>query len=133
MSFFFFFKTNCRFMDGNAFSGAKNIDSIAGASVSPSPTPSLLDSTMPPINNENVECVGNGPTTNVGTQNPNSVEALPPKPKPNVQKSIVWEHLTKVEGGDPEDPKSKCNYCSKLFSCHPQKARYFIHVITYQK
>ena len=81
-------------MDGHAFSGAKNIGSIAGASVSPSPTPSLLDSTMPPINTENVECVGN-----VGTQNPNSVEALPPKPKSNVQKSIVWEHFTKVEGG----------------------------------
>jgi hypothetical protein len=106
-------------MDGNAFSGAKNIGSIAGASVSPSPTPSLLDSTMRPNNNENVECVGNGPTTNVGTQNPSSVEALPPKPKTSVQKSIVWEHFTKVEGCDSEDPKSKCNYCSKLFSCHP--------------
>jgi hypothetical protein len=52
---------------------------------------------MPPVNTENVECVGN-----VGTQNPNSVEALPPKSKSNVQKSIVWEHFTKVEGGDPE-------------------------------
>jgi hypothetical protein len=66
-------------MDGNTFSSAKNIGPIVGASVAPSPTPSLLDSTMPPINNENVECVGNGPTTNVGTQNPSSVEALPPK------------------------------------------------------
>jgi hypothetical protein len=26
-----FFKTNCRFIDGNANSGAKNIGSIAGA------------------------------------------------------------------------------------------------------
>jgi hypothetical protein len=84
----FFFKKkkkpNCRFMAGNANSGAKNIGSIAGASASPSPTSSLLDSTMPPINTENVESVGD-----VSTQNPNSVEALPPKPKPNVQKSIV--------------------------------------------
>jgi hypothetical protein len=71
-------------MDGNANSGAKNIGSIVGASASPSPNPSLLDSTMSPINTENVECVGN-----VGTQNRNSVEALPPKPKTNVQKSIV--------------------------------------------
>jgi hypothetical protein len=71
-------------MAGNANSGAKNIGSIAGASASPSPTSSLLDSTMPPINTENVESVGD-----VSTQNPNSVEALPPKPKPNVQKSIV--------------------------------------------
>ena len=31
---------------------------------------------------------------------------------------MVWEHFTKVEGGDPEDPKSQCNYCKKLFSCH---------------
>jgi hypothetical protein len=72
-------------MAGNANSGAKNIGSITGASASPSSTPSLLDSTMLPINTENVECVGN-----VGTQNPNSVEVLPPKPKTNMQKSIVW-------------------------------------------
>jgi hypothetical protein len=103
-------------MAGNANNGAKTIGSSAGASASPTPTPSLLDSTMPPVNTENVECVGN-----VGTQNPNSVEALPPKSKSNVQKSIVWEHFTKVEGGDPEDPKSKCNYCNKLFSCHPRR------------
>jgi hypothetical protein len=64
---FVFFLTDCRFMNRNAFSSAKNIGSIVGASISPSPTLSLLDSTMPPINNENVECVGNGPTTNVGT------------------------------------------------------------------
>lgn len=38
-----------------------------------------------------------------------------------MQKSIVWEHFTKVGGGDPEDPKSKCNYCSKLFNCHPRR------------
>jgi hypothetical protein len=71
-------------MTGNANSSAKSIGSIAGASASPNPTPSLLDSTMPPINIENVECVGDG-----STQNPNSVEALPPKHKTNVQKSIV--------------------------------------------
>jgi hypothetical protein len=35
-----------------------------------------------------------------------------------MQKSIVWEHFTKIEGGNLEDPKAKCNYCSKLFSCH---------------
>jgi hypothetical protein len=85
-------KTNCRFMAGNANSGAKNIGSIVGASASPSSIPSLLDSTMPPVNTENVECV-----RNVGIQNPNSIEALPPKSKSNVQKSIVWEHFTKVE------------------------------------
>jgi hypothetical protein len=103
-------------MVGNANSGAKSIGSIAGASASPSPTPSLLDSTMPPINIENVECVGDG-----STQNPNSVEALPPKHKTNVQKSIVWEYFTKVDGADPKDYKSKCNYYNKLFSCHPRR------------
>jgi hypothetical protein len=92
-------------MAGNANSGA-----------SASPSPSFLNSTIPPINTENVECAGD-----VGTQNPKLVEALLPKPKPDVQKSIVWEHFTKVEGGDPEDPKSKCNYCSKLFSCHTRR------------
>jgi hypothetical protein len=56
---------------------------------SPIPGPSLLNSTIPPINTENVECVGNGPTRNVGTQNPNSIEALSPKPKTSVQKSFV--------------------------------------------
>jgi hypothetical protein len=34
---------------------------------------------------------------------------------------MVWEHFTKVEGGDPEDPKSQCNYCKKLFSCHSKR------------
>jgi hypothetical protein len=72
-------------MAGNANSGAKTktISSSVDASASPTltPTPSLLDSIMPFVNTENVECVGN-----VGTQNPNSVEALPPKPKSNVQK-----------------------------------------------
>jgi len=39
-------------MNRNAFSSAKNIGSIVGASISPSPTLSLLDSTMrlcPPL------------------------------------------------------------------------------------
>jgi hypothetical protein len=71
-------------MDDNANSGAKNIGFISGASASSSPTLSLLDSIVPPINTENVEYV-----SNVSTQNPNSVEALPQKPKTNVQKSIV--------------------------------------------
>jgi hypothetical protein len=73
---------------------------------------------MPSINNENVECVDNGPTANIGTHNPSSVEALPPKPKKTEQNQLHGEHFTKIEGGDFEDPKSKCNYCSKLFSCH---------------
>ena len=34
---------------------------------------------------------------------------------------MVLEHFTKIEGGDPEDPKSQCNYCKKLFSCHSKR------------
>jgi hypothetical protein len=43
---------------------------------------------MPSINNENVECVDNGPTANIGTHNPSSVEALPPKPKKTEQNQL---------------------------------------------
>jgi hypothetical protein len=75
--------------------------------------PSLSDSTMPSIDNDDVGCIG------VGTQNPSL--ALLPKPKKFEQTSIVWEHFTKVEGGDPEDPKSQCNYCKKLFSSHSKR------------
>jgi hypothetical protein len=60
-------------VDGNSTSGNKTIGSSSASS-----TPSLLDSTMPPIGNDNVECVGVGSIATVGTQNPSS--ALPPKP-----------------------------------------------------
>jgi len=85
-------------MNGNSNSGGKTIGSIAGASASPSP--SLLDSTIPPINNESGECV----------RGLLQMLDLPPKSRKNEQPSIVWEHFTKVEDGDPEDSKSKCNY-----------------------
>jgi hypothetical protein len=55
----------------------------------------------------------------VSTQNPSST--LPPKPKKSKQTSMVWEHFTRVEGGDPEDPKSQCKYCNKLFSYHTRR------------
>jgi hypothetical protein len=60
-----------------------------------------------------------GSLSTVGTENPSST--LPQKPKKCEQTSMVWEHFTKVENGDPEDPKSKCNYCNKLFSCHTKR------------
>ena len=60
-----------------------------------------------------------GSLSTVSIQNPSST--LPQKPKKCEQTSIVWEHFTKVENGDPEDPKSKCNYCNKLFSCHTKR------------
>jgi hypothetical protein len=82
---FFFSSIYCRLMVGRPISGI--------GSSSTSSTPTLSDSTM-----SSVDSVG------VGTQNPSS--ALPPKPKKSEQTSMVWEHFTKVEGGDPEDPKS---------------------------
>lgn len=59
-------------MDGNSTSDNNTIGSSYVSSA-----PSLLDSTMPPILNDNVECagVGVGSTAIVGPQNPSS--ALP--------------------------------------------------------
>jgi hypothetical protein len=96
----FFSSIYCRLMAGRSTSGI-------GSSYASS-TPTLSNSTMPSVDN-----VG------VGTQNPSS--ALPPKPKKSEQTSIVWDHFTKAEGGDPEDPKSQRNYCKKLFSCHSKR------------
>jgi len=89
-------------------------------SSSPSFAPSLLDNTMPPMLNDNVDCVGVGvgSTGTVGPQNHSS--ALPQKPKKSEQTSKVWEHFTRLEESDPKDPKSQCNYCKTLFSCHPR-------------
>jgi len=102
-------------MEGNSSSGNKSHKTISSSSASS--RPSLLDSTMPPIDNDKVECVGVGvgSTTTIGPQNPSS--ALPPKSRKVETTSSVWEHFTKLEG-DPKDPKSKCNYCGGLFSCH---------------
>jgi hypothetical protein len=103
-------------MDGNSTSGNKSHKTI-GSSFASS-RPSLLDSTMPPIDNDNVECVGVGSTTTFGPQNPSL--ALPPKSKKFEPTSKVWEHFTKLQEGDPKDSKSKYNYCGSLFSCHPR-------------
>jgi hypothetical protein len=75
---------------------------------STSSTPTLSDSTM-------------SFADSVGVSTQNSSSALPQKPKKYEQTSMVWEHFTKVEGGDPEDPRSQCNYCKKLFSCHSKR------------
>jgi len=63
-------------------SGTKTIGSSSA-----SYRPSLLDTTMPLIDNENVDCVGVGSTATIGPQNPSS--ALPPKPKKPEQTSKV--------------------------------------------
>jgi hypothetical protein len=96
----FFPSIYCRLMAGRPTSGI--------GSSSTSSTLTLSDSTMP-----SVDSVG------VDTQNPSST--LPPKPKKYEQTSMIWEHFTKVEGGDPEDPKSQINCCKKLFSYHSKR------------
>ena len=58
-------------------------------SSSTSSIPTLSDSTM-----LSIDSVG------VGTQNLSS--AFSSKSKKSEQTSMVWEHFTKVEGGDPE-------------------------------
>ncbi|KAK1394684.1 hypothetical protein POM88_013740 [Heracleum sosnowskyi] len=32
--------------------------------------------------------------------------------------SNVWEHFTKVKGGDPNNPRCNCNYCGADYACH---------------
>ncbi|KAG2718431.1 hypothetical protein I3760_03G220000 [Carya illinoinensis] len=47
-----------------------------------------------------------------------------PAPKPPQGKkpvSIVWQHFTKLEGGDPNNPQTKCNHCGKMYGCHYRK------------
>jgi hypothetical protein len=62
-------------------------------SSSASSAPSLLDSTMPPMLNDNVDCVGVGVGSigTSGSQNPSS--AVPHKPKKSEQTSKVWNIL----------------------------------------
>ena len=35
--------------------------------------------------------------------------------------SKVWDHFTKLGGGDPKDPRAACNYCKKTYNCHSRK------------
>jgi hypothetical protein len=84
----------------------RSTSGIGSSSISSTPT--LSDSTMP-----SVDSVG------VGTQNPSSTP--PQKPKNLCKHQWFGNILPKVEGGDPKDPKSQCNYCKKLFSCHSKR------------
>ena len=35
--------------------------------------------------------------------------------------SKVWEHFTKLGGGNPKEPRTTCNYCKKPYKCHSRK------------
>ena len=76
------------------------------------------------------------------TSNPNPNEPNPPTPTdpiiipdeptlptksqldPSNMKELtskVWEHFTKLGGGDPKEPRATCNYCKKPYKCHSGK------------
>ncbi|KAL5568737.1 hypothetical protein UlMin_025312 [Ulmus minor] len=42
------------------------------------------------------------------------------KKKP-IRGSTVWDHFTKIEGGDPKNRRCKCNYCGKDYAYDPKK------------
>ena len=46
-----------------------------------------------------------------------SLLPLPPK-QGGKDPSIVWKHFTKLVGGDPNKPKSQCNYYKNQYNCH---------------
>ncbi|KAG2716730.1 hypothetical protein I3760_03G141700 [Carya illinoinensis] len=56
---------------------------------------------------------------------PTPITSTPcPAPKPTQGKkpvSIVWQHFTKLEGGDPNNPQAKCNHCGKMYGYHYRK------------
>ena len=33
----------------------------------------------------------------------------------------VWDHFTKIEGGDPQDPRATCNYSQKSYACDTKR------------
>ena len=62
------------------------------------------------------------------TQSTSNLEtSLPPRPpalgkrKPLRTASDVWNHFTKVENSDPNDPRCICNYCGKDYACDTKR------------
>ncbi|KAG2715479.1 hypothetical protein I3760_03G079800 [Carya illinoinensis] len=54
--------------------------------------------------------------------NLSSDTSLPPrKRRANKEPSVVWDHFTKIDGCHLNDPKAECNYCHKIYSCHPKR------------
>ena len=45
----------------------------------------------------------------------------PTSKKNPTRTSDVWDHYTKVKGGDPEDPRCTCNYCGADYACHSRR------------
>ncbi|KAG6625518.1 hypothetical protein CIPAW_16G102600 [Carya illinoinensis] len=58
----------------------------------------------------------------VSNINLSSNTSLPPrKRRANKDPSVVWNHFTKINRCPLNDPKAECNYCHKLYSCHPKR------------
>lgn len=45
------------------------------------------------------------------------VDPLTTKRKPT-RISDVWDHFTKIKGGNRKEPRCTCNYCGANYACH---------------
>ena len=65
------------------------------------------------------------PQTNTETlelKSPKKEKTTPPRTKKKPSRnSTIWDHFTKVEGGDPKDPRCTCNYCGKDYACDSKR------------
>jgi hypothetical protein len=77
---------------------------MSDASISPT-------SNLPPV--MELQDVEKHSSKNVRSSSPSQQTKKPP-----TNQSIVWEHFKKVEPIDKDNPKAKCNHCSKLIGCH---------------
>lgn len=48
-------------------------------------------------------------------------ESEPSKKRPGGKTSTIWDHFTRIKGGDPNEPRCFCNYCEKQYACHPKR------------
>lgn len=71
-----------------------------------------FDSPMPP----SFEAASGENVANRGTS-----YGHPPLRRKNGLKSKAWDHFSRVQNCNPNEPKAKCNYCGKLMNCHSKK------------
>lgn len=73
----------------------------------PNPTPELTTNTNPEVTLN---------TPPIELKSPKKEGDDKHKRKP-VRTSDIWAHFTKVIGGNPKNPRCKCNYCGADYSC----------------